>query len=826
MKLNPSRVRRGRFKPNGIPKIDYSHPLAVGLIYYAIDTGTGIVELIGQSGLVFTNGTKPSYGTSPFGAGYKYTSLGAGLFGASLPSVVASVNTASFSTATAIYITSLPSVSFTTPFGMDDASGGSWSALVLNNSANTDMCYSVENANPGVVAGDTTNAFHTLVGVNTGTNAQTFYLDGAVAATTTTTNTSGHTEAGPCFNNFTRGSIPGGNGIVGWIYYGAHWNRSLSATEAKLLHDDPYCFLVFPQDLVFAEALYTKRISNWSTGTNLGTATGTDAQIVTVAASAVAGSLVVVVGDMDASVSSFIPNNGTASDSKGNIYTRIGSKALNATNASGGVDVFQSVLTTGLTSGVDTITYTPPGNGNGNSTNMSATAWTNSTAGATIALDLSVSATGTGSTPSSGASGAPTQIGELFVGIVDIHAITSGSQTPGFQSPPNRIAGGLLQIFSGQHQDVVTNAYTYNPTGLGTGAWAAFIFSFNTVAAAAAASIGITPPNIFRPRQGPSRGLFTQRSTFIPGVTTISLTSYSLTQAKAFAPVRGSAAIAAIGKAQAEARAAAGAAAALAAKGASQGKASAAPIGAAAIASRAEAMAKASASPSGVVPLTTRGAAQAKAVANLFAGILLSARSAAQAKASAAGTFALALATRATAMAKASGSTSGTVGLSALAKAQVQARAVVSATANLVALAGTATSQAKSSAVLAAKASLLALGAAQAKTRASAAAAANLTARGTAMAKATALASGSVLLSALGKAQAQARNTGTFIMAFTARGTAQAKAVATVNAIAALTALSALGKAMASMRGGPLSGVGPVGKAKEWLLTYRRRRKR
>jgi hypothetical protein len=42
-----------------------------------------------------------------------------------------------------------------------------------------------------------------------------------------------------------------GQGFPGKIFYGAIWNRSLQASEARLLHDDPWCFLLYPEDELF-----------------------------------------------------------------------------------------------------------------------------------------------------------------------------------------------------------------------------------------------------------------------------------------------------------------------------------------------------------------------------------------------------------------------------------------------------------------------------------------------------------------------------------------------------------------------------------------------
>ena len=89
---------RGQAKPYGsIPRINWDHPLAKGLVSYAYDVGGVVIDLVGGKLGTKVNGT-PVTGTSPFGSGVQYPAFpttGAVVFPVD-PRVNAAVNTAPY----------------------------------------------------------------------------------------------------------------------------------------------------------------------------------------------------------------------------------------------------------------------------------------------------------------------------------------------------------------------------------------------------------------------------------------------------------------------------------------------------------------------------------------------------------------------------------------------------------------------------------------------------------------------------------------------------------------------------------------------------------
>lgn len=238
----------GKNKPwNSIPQINLAHPLARGLIFYGYDTGTGcLIDLV--EGLRPLAATNPR--TAPFylGAGLKYASGGAQIkFPISTP-INNSFVSSRYSIATAWYINSLTSISWTCPFGVNDASSGSASSILWDAANNLDMQWTLANTNVTTFSTNTINQYHSVVGTNTSATAQNVYFDGALKSTSAVTSTFSTSTMFACFNTAVPGGATVAGGIDGWVPYGALWNRTITAPEAFLLHNDPYCFLSYPED--------------------------------------------------------------------------------------------------------------------------------------------------------------------------------------------------------------------------------------------------------------------------------------------------------------------------------------------------------------------------------------------------------------------------------------------------------------------------------------------------------------------------------------------------------------------------------------------------
>lgn len=233
-------------------------------------------------------------------------------------------------------------------------------------------------------------------------------------------------------------------------------------------------------------------IAGWSAATDVGhSATGGPTTTLTVGATIPAGSLVYVTGWDDNLGGLLTGAAGSVTDSVGNTWNPIAHKALNAALANGIGETFYSVLTTGLTSGVGTITYSPAGGDAADNIYMEATYWTGNASG--TPLDLNVSATGNSTTPSSGSSGTPTQSGEQFVGSVVFKANgTTFTQPSGFGHAPNDFTTFNPELSSGALVEAATSAHTYNPTGPGASQpWAAFIASFKVAATTATPQLSL-----------------------------------------------------------------------------------------------------------------------------------------------------------------------------------------------------------------------------------------------------------------------------------------------------------------------------------------------
>lgn len=247
---------RGQRKPySSIPRIDWSHPLARGLMFYAYDMGGFHVDLVGGSCSTPTIG-KPDRGNSVMGAGSSYINGGpASAF--LLTDRCNGTLTAPFSFGCGLFPTGTPT-SGATIFSLGDA-GSSPDGIYIQSS--TSIRFGWANA-----AGDTitianyTNAYHSALGVATSSTACIDYYDGKQIGTNAVGGNFTQTTAQFMFNAFDPGTLVN-EGYIGFVYYGAYWkDRALTAADAAQLHADPYCFLIYPEDEIFAMLLYAAAI--------------------------------------------------------------------------------------------------------------------------------------------------------------------------------------------------------------------------------------------------------------------------------------------------------------------------------------------------------------------------------------------------------------------------------------------------------------------------------------------------------------------------------------------------------------------------------------
>lgn len=245
---------RGQKKPwNSIPRINRQHPLARGMLFYGYDTGAGlIIDLINGLKPTLLNSPAPPNKPTALGAGSNYANAGGSWQFPISATINNSLSTSLYSIASAWYLTALPTAgNFAGVFGVNRAASATDDTILLAATASNDMQWSVADINPTPFTGNSVNVFHSFVGANTSATAQSLYFDGKLAATTALTASLSTTTSQPAFNT-NSASAGGGNNIVGWVYYGILWNRTVTAAEALLLHQDPYCFLIYPEDDIFA----------------------------------------------------------------------------------------------------------------------------------------------------------------------------------------------------------------------------------------------------------------------------------------------------------------------------------------------------------------------------------------------------------------------------------------------------------------------------------------------------------------------------------------------------------------------------------------------
>lgn len=247
---------RGNMKRIGIPRIDRSNPRAQGLLFYAFDTGMGVViDLVsGRLGTRTPSATKAGNGVSPFGQGVLWNNSD-GISWPASAAVKAATAAGGYTFACGVVPTSASMPQFSTPFARtanNNASGAiNWGFLT---SDTLDNVYStIDSGGTTTTVGSLTTGglpvgrLSSLATTVTAAGLGSFFVSGKANGTTSalvpaSINTldniimSGISAAGV--------SLP----WTGFVFYGAFWSRALSAAEILAQHLDPYSFLIFPDD--------------------------------------------------------------------------------------------------------------------------------------------------------------------------------------------------------------------------------------------------------------------------------------------------------------------------------------------------------------------------------------------------------------------------------------------------------------------------------------------------------------------------------------------------------------------------------------------------
>src|ERR1700688_1564995 len=229
----------GSVKASGLPRIDWTHPLAAGLVFYAFDNGYQVVDLV--SGTVLTTRGNPTYGSGGNGGlGIKYDQT-PGTSSYVPASAVPEVQIGNpFSFATSCTLTNSGYIFLRGLHGQNEnwsifLHGSQGAANILNNSGGL-ISLGAYSITDGVYS-----SFCTTLDVS---GNATFYAQGAQSGGTATGLTAGNlNQANYMFlGDYVIAS--GFDPVEGYVYYGGFWNRDLTSFEALQLHLDPYCFLL------------------------------------------------------------------------------------------------------------------------------------------------------------------------------------------------------------------------------------------------------------------------------------------------------------------------------------------------------------------------------------------------------------------------------------------------------------------------------------------------------------------------------------------------------------------------------------------------------
>jgi hypothetical protein len=241
----------GQIKPGGVPKINWSHPLAANLISYWFDTGQGFyLDLVTKEISVLGGVSFPPIDASPYGTGFKYiSSLRQGMQEPNNFPIQSWV--APFSWAAGFLQLNAPSLTTApTYFGLADAIGDTPLSFYYSNGGVTLRAYAGNQAGAGLSMGSApvNGTFNVAVAAALDSTTKAAWLNGISQGTETGVSTSySGANLKTLVNQFRTGS--GTSEQVGaQVFFGAIWSRSLSAQEALQLYLDPYCFLM-PADM-------------------------------------------------------------------------------------------------------------------------------------------------------------------------------------------------------------------------------------------------------------------------------------------------------------------------------------------------------------------------------------------------------------------------------------------------------------------------------------------------------------------------------------------------------------------------------------------------
>jgi hypothetical protein len=254
--LQPGRSVRGLVKPTGIPRINWRDPITTGLVLYAYDTGTNVVDLV-RGRPAYLIGSPAASVATQYGQVLSYT--GATSYGFTQDTKTQLINL----TVASAFVKTGTVTNWATPFGrtannnisqpfgnyffnVNPAGAGQTNIVCLYNSGGTYNTTAYLNTSAPFVL--TTAAISFDAGLT-----YKFYLNGTQLDTATTINLQSYnTDADWIISGNSKVSVY--TPYIGYIPYGAVWNRVLAPEEMTRLANDPYSFLTYPMDSIFMAA--------------------------------------------------------------------------------------------------------------------------------------------------------------------------------------------------------------------------------------------------------------------------------------------------------------------------------------------------------------------------------------------------------------------------------------------------------------------------------------------------------------------------------------------------------------------------------------------
>lgn len=332
----PLKFPTGKYRPSGIPRINWVNPITAGMTacFLVGETGKNTVDLVG---------------------GKTYSATGTGLSPQNTPDGSALATPAL--SASGIYVTGanvkpVNKVSvFTRVFANTDQTGGNRFIYNCSNAANgsthgyglaygngTGFLFTAGNGTTfaQAVCGTTAiaNTAYSLLGTFDGSNIRA-YMNGRLNDTVALSGTLDYTTNPIIFNYDNLGTI-GSSSFVGAINIVMVWNRVLSAAEAAYLNNSPYDFLIYPEDEI--AALMTG--PNLSLSAGQATTTSAGSTIATVIVTVATGGTAPYTYQWYRSTSSgFVPGGG-------NIVGGATSRTLNDTGLSNGTTYYYKNVVT------------------------------------------------------------------------------------------------------------------------------------------------------------------------------------------------------------------------------------------------------------------------------------------------------------------------------------------------------------------------------------------------------------------------------------------------------------------------------------------------